>query len=101
MPLLFVVEDVFAIKERGVLAIGKFANADARFRIDDSVQVRHQDGSVIRTAITGIPMGMMKIGVAEVLLRGIGKSDILPGGGWHAFRLLVGIEIRSGPTPNA
>jgi hypothetical protein len=79
VPLLFIVEDVFAIKERGVLAIGKLANADARFRIDDPVQVRRQDGSVVRTAITGIPMGMMKIGMAEVLLRGLDKSDILPG----------------------
>ena len=41
--------------------------------------VRRQDGSVIKTAITGIPMGMMKIGRAEVLLRGINKTDILPG----------------------
>ena len=62
-----------------MLAIGKLANADARFRIDDPVQVRRQDGSVVRIAITGIPMGMMKFGMAEVLLRGIDKSDILPG----------------------
>jgi translation elongation factor EF-Tu-like GTPase len=79
MALLFVVEDVFEIKERGVLAIGKLADPDARFRIGDPVQVRGQDGSVIRTEITGIPMGMMKVGRAEVLMRGIKKSDILPG----------------------
>ena len=41
--------------------------------------MRRQDGSVIRTAITGIPTGMMKIGHAEVFLRGINKNDILPG----------------------
>ena len=79
MPLLFVVEDVFAIKERGVLAIGKLSDPGARFRIGDPVQVRRQDGSVITTSITGIPMGMVKIGQAEVLLRGINKTDILPG----------------------
>src|SRR4051812_15670228 len=79
MPLLFVVEDVFEIKERGVLAIGKLADADSRFRIGELVQVRRRDGSVIRTAITGIPIGMMKIGGAEVFLRGMNKSDILRG----------------------
>lgn len=79
MSLLFVVEDVFAIKDRGVVVIGKLANADTRFQINDPVHVRRQDGSVVRTAISGIPMRMMKVGMAEVLLRGIEKSDISPG----------------------
>ena len=62
-----------------MVVIGKLANADARFHINDPVQVRRQDGSVVRTAITGIPFGTMKVGMAEILLRGINKSGIQPG----------------------
>jgi len=80
MHLLFVVEAVFAIKERGVIATGKLADPDhARFYIGDPVEVHRHDGSVVHTVITGFPMGMMKVGMAEVLLRGVGKSDVKPG----------------------
>ena len=80
MPLLFVVQDVFAIKERGVVAIGKLADPEhARFRIGDPVEVRRTDGGVVKTAIIGVPMGMAAVGMAEVLLRGVSASDVRPG----------------------
>jgi translation elongation factor EF-Tu-like GTPase len=80
MPLLFVVEDVFVIKERGVIAAGQLADPDrARYRIGDPVEVRHSDGSVTRAVISGIPLGMHAADKADVLLRGVGGSDVRVG----------------------
>lgn len=80
MPLLFIVEDVFEIRHRGPVAIGKLADPENyRFRIGDPIEIRCKDGSVIKSSITGIPMGMLKAGMAEVLLNGISKSDVQAG----------------------
>jgi translation elongation factor EF-Tu-like GTPase len=80
MPLLFIVERVLAIKERGVLATGKLADPErCRFRIGDPVEIRRQDGSIIRTVVSGIPMGMMAVGMVETVLRDVGDADVQPG----------------------
>jgi hypothetical protein len=80
MRLLFIVEDVSTIKERGVIAIGKLADPErSGFRLGEPVEVRRRDGSVVRTAITRMPMGMLTVGSAEVLLGGISKSDVQTG----------------------
>ena len=77
MPLLFVIEDTFAIQDRGVSAVGKLADPNcARYRIGDRVEIRRRDGSVVRAVISGISMGMLAAGKAEVLLRGLSGSDI-------------------------
>ena len=77
MALLFVIEDTFAIKERGVIAVGNLADsACARYRVGDTVEIRRRDGSVVQSVISGIPMGMLGAGKAEVLLRGLSGSDV-------------------------
>ena len=78
MPLLFVVEDVFVIKERGVVATGQLADpAHARYRIGDPVEIRRRDGSVSRAVVSGIPLGGIPLpGKADLLLRGLGGSDV-------------------------
>ena len=80
MPLLFIVERVLAIKERGALAVGKLADPEhRRFRVGDSVEIHRRDGSVVRTVVSGIPMGMLAVGMVEVLLQGTGDADVQPG----------------------
>src|SRR5687768_15995128 len=77
MTLLFVIEDTFAIKERGVIAVGKLGDAErARYRVGDAVEIRRQDGSVVQSVISGVPMGMLGAGKAEVLLSGLSGSDV-------------------------
>jgi hypothetical protein len=63
-----------------VTAMGQLANPDrARYLIGDAVEIRRQDGSVVRATISGIPLGMLTAGKAEVLLRGLGGSDVNAG----------------------
>ena len=77
MPLLFVIEDVFAIKDRGVVAGGKLADPEcARYYVGDAVEIRRRDGSVVQAVISGITMGMLAAGMADVLLRGVSGSDV-------------------------
>jgi translation elongation factor EF-Tu-like GTPase len=77
MPLLFVIEDVFAIKDRGVVACGKLADPEcARYYVGDTVEIRRRDGSAVQAVISGIPMGMLATGMADVLLRGVSGSDV-------------------------
>jgi translation elongation factor EF-Tu-like GTPase len=88
MPLLFVIEDVFAIKGRGVIAAGKLADADgARFRIGDPVEVRRRDGSVVRTVISGMEYRDPPSATTGVLFPGVSASD-----------LAIGDEIWTGET---
>lgn len=81
MKRLFVISDVFAIEERGVAVMGSYDDrANSRFFIGDEVEIRRLDGSTRRAAISGIPMGHMKIDSAEILLRSpITKADVGPG----------------------
>ncbi len=79
MHRLFVVENVFEIKQRGVVVSGKLDDPQgARFHIGDTVEIRRRDGTVVETTISGIPIGLAKVGMGEVLLRGVSKADIGP-----------------------
>jgi hypothetical protein len=81
MNRLFVIEDVFPIKEREVVVVGPYDDPDnARFVIGDEVEIRRLDGTTRRAVISGLPMRPMKINYAEVLLRyPITKEDVGPG----------------------
>lgn len=80
MPLLFVIEDIFAIKERGVVAVGKlFDPQTAHYRINDLVEIHRRDGSIVHAVISGTPMGRCTAGKAEVLLRGLSGLKIARG----------------------
>ena len=80
MHLLFLVEDAFEIKRRGVVASGPLDDPDARYRIGDSVEIRRENGSVIRTIISGYTtMPLPPRGTAEVLLRDLSRDDVQPG----------------------
>lgn len=58
---LFVVEDAFTIKGRGIILLpgvridehGPFAAEDVIFKIGDKVELRRPDGSILRTEIVG------------------------------------------------
>jgi hypothetical protein len=81
MKRLFVIDNVLAIKDRGVVVSGPYDDpANARFFIGDEVEIRRLDGSTRRAIISGIQMGPMIIGIAAVLLRSpISKEDVGPG----------------------
>jgi hypothetical protein len=80
MRLLLIVTGVFDIKGRGVTVIGRLTDPQhARFYIGDSIEVRRHGSSVVTTSISGIPIGMIKSGMAEMLLKGIIESDVQPG----------------------
>ena len=73
MKLLFVIEHVFSIKDRGVLVTGEPPDSrDARYRMGDSVHIRCHSGSAVQAAITGIPFGDAA-GKAGVLLGGLSE----------------------------
>lgn len=81
MHRLFVVEDVFEIKQRGIVVVGKLDDPQgARFRIGDAVEIRRRDGTAVKATISGVPMGRTKVGMGEVLLRGpVSKENVSPG----------------------
>jgi translation elongation factor EF-Tu-like GTPase len=81
MHRLFVVEDVFEVKRRGVVAIGPLDDPDkGRYEIGDTVEIRRAGAVVARTVISGITMRPVPPkGTAEVLLRAISKAEVGPG----------------------
>jgi hypothetical protein len=81
MHRLFLVVDVFEIKQRGVVACGPLDDpAEARYRIGDVVEIRRSGAVLARTVISGIPMCPLPAeGTAEVLLKAITKADVGPG----------------------
>ena len=80
MYRLFIVDDVFEIKQRGVIAVGMLDNPQARFRIGDCVEIRRTNGVSVAAEISGIPMGSARAGLGEILLKSpITKEDIGPG----------------------
>ena len=47
MPLLFIVEDVYEIMQRGPVAIGKLADPENyRFRTGDTVEIRRTEALI-------------------------------------------------------
>jgi hypothetical protein len=77
MVLLCVIEHTFAIKDRGVVAIGNRTNSDlVRYRVGDPVQIRRQDGSVVASEISGIPIQTLREGEIDLLFGGLSGSDI-------------------------
>jgi translation elongation factor EF-Tu-like GTPase len=78
MPLLFVVEDVFFIRSRGMVVAGRPDEA-ARYRMHQPVEIRRRDGSVVRTAISGIEHLNPPSAMAGVLFRELTPSDVSVG----------------------
>ncbi|MCQ2569163.1 MAG: hypothetical protein MJ155_02655 [Candidatus Saccharibacteria bacterium] len=74
-----VIEDVFSIAGRGIVAIGKVSG---EFRIDDEVLIRKTDGTTISSAISGLEafrktLNMVSDGYnCGILLRGIKRDQI-------------------------
>jgi len=75
-----VVEDVFAIKRRGCVVIGKVL--DGTFRVGDRVQIVWHDERCVESAISGIEKSRTTIDIAQtddyvgLLLQGIGNNDV-------------------------
>lgn len=77
--LLFVVEDTFAIRDRGlVLVPGIAPQGDEVFRIGYPLRLRRPDGSELMTAIGGLEMigGLAHRDAVPILLLGLGKVDV-------------------------
>jgi translation elongation factor EF-Tu-like GTPase len=69
MSRLLVIDDVFAIKGRGVAVVGKNDRTELpRFFLGDKVELRRRDGSNRNAKITGIGMGAMLSGFVDLLL---------------------------------
>lgn len=76
---LFVVEDTFAIKGRGlVLVPGITPHEDEIFRVGDPLRLIRPDGSELRTAIGGLEMFTKPVlqAAIPVLLRGVTKEEV-------------------------
>jgi hypothetical protein len=78
MPLLFVVEDVFAVRGRGVIVAGRLADG-VRFRMGEPAEIRRRDGSVVRTVISGIGYCDPPSAMTDVLFPGLSGSDLAVG----------------------
>jgi translation elongation factor EF-Tu-like GTPase len=77
---LFVVEDVFDIKQRGLIIVGRLDDPkNARFRVGEVVEIRRKGRETVETVISGITIGGAPTGLGEVLLRAITKADVGPG----------------------
>lgn len=66
--LLFVVEDFFTIKGRGITLLpgvrldehGPFANEEIIFKVGDKIELRRPDGTVLKTKIAGVHLPSFK-----------------------------------------
>ena len=77
--LLFVVDDHFDIRERGlILAPGIEPIGDERFTVGSPLLLKRPDGSSIETTIGGLEMLLTPKPTTQVpiLLKGLGKSDV-------------------------
>jgi translation elongation factor EF-Tu-like GTPase len=77
--LLFVVEDTFAIRGRGLVIVpGIVQRADEVFRVGDPLRLKRPDGTELLTAVGGLEMFMSPVPGEEIpiLLRELGKEDI-------------------------
>jgi hypothetical protein len=76
--MLFVVEDTFFIKGRGlVLAPGITPRGDERLRVGDPLLFKRPDGSELRTAIGELEMFMCsRVDRMPILLLELGKADV-------------------------
>lgn len=78
MSRLLVIDDVFAIKGRGVAVVGKNDRAEGPpFFIGNKVELRRRDGSHRNAKVTGIEMGAMLSGFVDILLDpSIAEEDV-------------------------
>ena len=78
---LFVVEDTFYIKGRGLVPVpGIVPEGEERFRVGDPIMLKRPDGSCLETTIGGIEMisctpPRPKTDVV-ILLKGLNKEDV-------------------------
>jgi hypothetical protein len=78
---LFIVEDAFSIKGRGLLPVpGIVPQGEERFRIGDPIVIKRPDGSRLEWTIGGIEMILCtpprpKTDVV-ILLKGLNKEDV-------------------------
>lgn len=80
MQRLFAIEDLFEIKERGVVVYGKVDDPDKkRYWIGDPVEIRRQGAVVVRTVIAGVAVMLGNSDFADLLLRDIEKVTIQSG----------------------
>jgi hypothetical protein len=78
---LFVVEDTFCIKGRGlVLLPGIIPEGEERFRAGDPILIKRPDGSCLESTIGGIEMLLGSPPKPRkdyvILLHGLGKDDV-------------------------
>jgi hypothetical protein len=77
--LLFVVEDTFMIRGRGLMTLpGIKLTDDERFTRDDPILLKRPDGTAKRWCIGGVEMPMTPAPRLEypVLLEGLEKDDV-------------------------
>jgi hypothetical protein len=78
---LFVVEDTFLIKGRGLVAVpGILCQGEERFRVGDPLLLKHPDGSCLEWKIGGIELISCSPprpkNEVVILLRGLSKDDV-------------------------
>jgi translation elongation factor EF-Tu-like GTPase len=78
---LFVVEDTFFIKGRGLVPVpGIVPQGDERFRVGDSILLKRPDGPCLESAISGIEMIHGTVprpkGEVVILLKDLTKEDV-------------------------
>ena len=79
--LLFVVEDAFFIKGRGLIPVpGIVPEGDERYRVGDPILLKRPDGSRLEWTIGGIEMlhcnPPRQANDVIILLKGLNKEDV-------------------------
>jgi hypothetical protein len=76
--LLFVVEDTFDIRRRGLILVpGISPHCDQALRVGDPLRLKRPDGSELETTIGGIEMiGSTTIRSVPIMLSGLSKEDV-------------------------
>ncbi len=76
---LFIVEDTFSIKGRGLVPVhGILPQGEERFLVGDPIQLRRPDGSRLEWKIGGIEIicGARPRHDVVILLQSLGKDDV-------------------------
>jgi len=72
--LLFKVEDVFQVRDRGVVLTPGLAERDEYTQLGDEVELRRPDGSTVRAQI--VAFELPSTGTRAILLEKIRKDDV-------------------------
>jgi hypothetical protein len=102
---LFVVEDSFLIKGRGLVPVpGIIPRRGERFRVDDPILLKRPDGSTLEWQIGGLELIHTAVPREDVvvLLKGLGKEEVPIGTEvWSVDRAERGAAAAGGRDPGS